>query len=136
MSKGSIAVPKVNNWMRTESAVIYNKMNTLRTVFLLLLSNSFMTFAWYGHLKFKNAPLWLAILVSWGVAFFEYLLQVPANRWGYGDLSAYQLKIIQECINLSVFILFAFFYLGEGLNVRYLASMALVLTAVGVAFYK
>ncbi|NBU20869.1 hypothetical protein EBS43_05590 [bacterium] len=86
-------------------------MNTLRTVFLLLLSNSFMTFAWYGHLKFKNAPLWLAILVSWGVAFFEYLLQVPANRWGYGDLSAYQLKIIQECITLSVFILFAFFYL-------------------------
>jgi uncharacterized protein (DUF486 family) len=136
LSKGSIAVPKVNNWMRTESAVIYNKMNTLRTVFLLLLSNSFMTFAWYGHLKFKNAPLWLAILVSWGVAFFEYLLQVPANRWGYGDLSAYQLKIIQECITLSVFILFAFFYLGEELNVRYLVSMALVLTAVGVAFYK
>ena len=136
MSKGSIAVPKVNNWMRTESDVIYKKMNTLRTVFLLLLSNSFMTFAWYGHLKFKNAPLWLAILVSWGVAFFEYLLQVPANRWGYGDLSAYQLKIIQECITLSVFILFAFFYLGEELNVRYLVSMALVLTAVGVAFYK
>ena len=136
MSKGSIAVLKVNSWMRTESAVIYNKMNTLRTLFLLLLSNSFMTFAWYGHLRFKNAPLWLAILVSWGIAFFEYLLQVPANRWGYGDLSAYQLKIIQECITLFIFILFAFFYLGEGLNVRYLVSMALVLAAVGVAFYK
>ena len=111
-------------------------MNILRTVLLLALSNTFMTVAWYGHLRFKTAPLWVAILGSWGIAFFEYTLQVPANRWGYQDLSAYQLKIIQECITLCVFILFAAFYLNEGLNLRYLVSLALIAAAVGVAFYK
>src|ERR1035437_8370574 len=70
-------------------------MTTFRTIAMLFLSNCFMTAAWYGHLRFKSAPLWLAILASWGLAFFEYTLQVPANRWGYGALSAYQLKIIQ-----------------------------------------
>lgn len=82
-------------------------MTTLRTIVMLFLSNCFMTAAWYGHLRFKSAPLWLAILASWGLAFFEYTLQVPANRWGYGALSAYQLKIIQECITFCVFIAFA-----------------------------
>lgn len=103
---------------------------------LLILSNCFMTMAWYGHLRYKTAPLYAAILASWGLAFFEYLLQVPANRWGYGTLSAYQLKILQECITLTVFIAFAALYLGEGINLRYGISFALVLAAVGVAFYK
>lgn len=111
-------------------------MNTLTTVLLLVASNCFMTAAWYGHLKFKSAPLWLAILASWGIAFFEYLLQVPANRIGYGELSAYQLKIAQEAITLVVFVLFAAFYFGEGMSVRYGVSFALIFAAVAVAFYK
>lgn len=107
-----------------------------RTVGLLLLSNCFMTAAWYGHLKFKGAPLWVAILGSWGLAFFEYLLMVPANRLGYGELTAYQLKLIQECITLTVFIVFAALVLGEGFSLRYGISFVLILMAVGVAFYK
>jgi uncharacterized protein (DUF486 family) len=111
-------------------------MTTLRTVFMLFLSNCFMTAAWYGHLKFRSAPLWLAILASWGLAFFEYTLQVPANRWGYGTLSAYQLKILQECITFCVFVGFASLFLGEGMTLRYGISFALILGAVAVAFYK
>lgn len=111
-------------------------MSVLRTVFLLFLSNCFMTAAWYGHLKFKSAPMWIAILASWGLAFFEYTLQVPANRLGYGTLSAYQLKLLQECITLCVFIGFAALVLGEGLSLRYGVSFALILLAVAVAFYK
>lgn len=95
-----------------------------------------MTMAWYGHLRFKSAPLWLAILASWGLAFFEYTLQVPANRFGYGTLNAYQLKILQECITLGVFVAFAALYLGEGFSVRYGISFVLIFTAVAVAFYK
>ena len=95
-----------------------------------------MTFAWYGHLKFKASPLWLAVLASWGIAFFEYVLQVPANRYGYGTLTAYQLKILQESITLCVFIGFAAFYLGESLSLRTATSFALILAAVAVAFYK
>jgi uncharacterized protein len=95
-----------------------------------------MTIAWYGHLKHKSAALWMAILVSWGIAFFEYVLQVPANRIGYGVASAYQLKILQECIALVVFMGFAALYLGEGLTLRYSFSMLLILAAVAVAFYK
>lgn len=111
-------------------------MNTsyLPTVGLLLLSNCFMTAAWYGHLRFKAAPLWIAILASWGLAFFEYLLQVPANRLGYGKLSAYQLKILQECIALAVFMVFAALFLGEGMSVRYAISFTLIVAAVAVAF--
>ena len=111
-------------------------MNAWAAAGLLLLSNCFMTVAWYGHLKFKSAPLWLAILASWGIAFFEYVLQVPANRIGYGALSAYQLKILQEAITLGVFMAFAAIALGEGLQPRYLVSFALITAAVAVAFYK
>lgn len=111
-------------------------MNTLITIGLLILSNCFMTLAWYGHLKFKSSPLWIVILASWGIAFFEYTLQVPANRIGYGNLSAYQLKILQECITLCVFIGFAALYLGEGLTTRYCISFLLIFAAVSVAFYK
>lgn len=95
-----------------------------------------MTTAWYGHLKFEKAPMWLAIIASWGIALFEYAFQVPANRLGYGTLTAYQLKILQECITLCVFIGFAALVLGEGLTLKYGLSFLLVLAAVGVAFYK
>ena len=95
-----------------------------------------MTAAWYGHLKFKSTPLWLAILASWGLAFFEYTLQVPANRIGSADLSTYQLKILQESITLVVFVGFAAIYFGEGLTLRYGISFGLIFAAVAVAFYK
>jgi uncharacterized protein len=111
-------------------------MNTIYTVGLLIASNCFMTAAWYGHLKFKSSPLWLAILASWSVALFEYTLQVPANRIGYETFSAYQLKILQEGITLCVFVLFAAFYFGEGMTIRYGISFSLILLAVAVAFYK
>ncbi|MDD5699062.1 MAG: DMT family protein [Victivallaceae bacterium] len=92
-----------------------------KTVLLLILSNIFMTFAWYGHLRnLSSKPLILAILCSWGIAFFEYLAQVPANRIGHGTLSLAQLKIIQETITLSVFIPFTIFYMNEGLKWDYL----------------
>jgi uncharacterized protein (DUF486 family) len=106
----------------------------LRAAVLLTLSNLFMTAAWYGHLRFTRAPLLLAILASWGIALFEYCLQVPANRIGYRVLSAYQLKVMQEAITLVVFMGFAAFWLGEGVQVRYLASFALLFLAVVVAF--
>jgi hypothetical protein len=94
-----------------------------------------MTAAWYGHLRFRRAPLLLAVLASWGIALLEYLLQVPANRIGYRVLSAYQLKVLQEAITLVVFMGFAAVWLGEGMQLRYLVSFALVLTAVAVAFH-
>ena len=85
----------------------------LKAIGLLILSNIFMTIAWYGHLRdLKSRPLWIAIAVSWGIAFFEYCLQVPANRAGYGVFTLPQLKIIQEVITLVVFVLFAWFYMG------------------------
>ena len=95
-----------------------------------------MTAAWYGHLKFKSSPLWIAILASWGLALFEYALQVPANHLGYGALSAYQLKSLQESITLCVFMVFAALFLGESLTLRYGLSLVLIFAAVGVAFYK
>ena len=111
-------------------------MVIFRTVILLILSNIFMTTAWYGHLRFKSWPMWLAILAAWSVALLEYCFQVPANRLGYGTLSAYQLKILQECITLVVFVGFAAFALGEGFTLRHAASFTLIFAAVAVAFYK
>jgi uncharacterized protein (DUF486 family) len=106
----------------------------VKAALLLLASNTFMTVAWYGHLRFKKAPLAVAIFASWGIALFEYMLQVPANRIGYGSLSAYQLKILQEAITLVVFVIFAAVWLGEGFQPRYLVSFGLVFAAVVVAF--
>lgn len=106
----------------------------MRTVLLLLVSNVFMTFAWYGHLRFKGAPLWIAIVGSWLIAFFEYCFQVPANRIGYGQFNAAQLKIIQEVITLVVFTVFSIFYLREGFRWNYALSFACVLGAVFFAF--
>jgi uncharacterized protein (DUF486 family) len=106
----------------------------MKAAVLLVLSNAFMTVAWYGHLRFRRAPLVVAVLVSWGLAFFEYCAQVPANRIGYRVLSAYQLKIMQEAITLVAFVVFASVWLGEGLQPKYLLSMAMILGAVAVAF--
>jgi uncharacterized protein len=119
-----------------ETKGVSPKMKVLYTVGLLIASNCFMTAAWYGHLKFKSYPLWIVILASWGLAFFEYTLQVPANRIGSGELSTYQLKILQEAITLCVFVIFASVYFGEGMTLRYGVSFALVFAAVAVAFYK
>ena len=102
------------------------------TVSLLIASNVFMTFAWYGHLKYTHVPLWQAIAVSWGIAFFEYCLMVPANRWGHGDFSVVQLKTIQEIVTLSVFALFAIFYIGESIRWNHLAAFACL---VGAAYF-
>ncbi|MBL8825715.1 MAG: DMT family protein [Planctomycetaceae bacterium] len=104
------------------------------TIILLTLSNVFMTFAWYGHLKFKESPLLWAILASWGIAFFEYCLQVPANRWGHGTFSAPQLKILQEVITLLVFGVFSVWYLGESLRWNQLVGFVLILAAVVFVF--
>jgi uncharacterized protein (DUF486 family) len=105
------------------------------TPLLLVASNIFMTFAWYGHLKFKDRSLWLVILASWGIAFFEYCLMVPANRIGSTTMSGYQLKILQEAITLVVFIGFAWLYLGETLRWNYALAILMVLGAVALTFY-
>jgi uncharacterized protein (DUF486 family) len=104
-------------------------------IVLLTCSNVFMTFAWYGHLKFKSSPLWLVILASWGIAFFEYLFMIPANRWGSSVYSVTQLKIIQEVITLSVFCCFAIFFLGEKIRWNYVAAFGCILAAVAFAFW-
>jgi len=103
---------------------------------MLVASNIFMTFAWYGHLKFRESPLWIVIPVSWGIAFFEYCLQVPANRLGYNYFSAAQLKVAQEIITLIVFAVFSVFYLKEQLKWNYLVGFALILLAVFFVFKK
>src|SRR6476646_1776331 len=107
----------------------------MRTILLLLLSNVFMTFAWYGNLKDKGLPLWKAILLSWAIAFFEYCFMVPANRIGYGQgMSGFQLKLTQEVITLLVFAAFALFYLKEPFHWRYLVSFLFILGAVYFMF--
>jgi hypothetical protein len=106
----------------------------MSTVVLLIASNVFMTIAWYGHLKHKNVALWQAILVSWLIAFFEYCLQVPANRLGYGRFTGYQLKVIQEVITLGVFIVFAMMYLQEKPRWNYVASFVMLVGAAYLAF--
>lgn len=109
----------------------------LKTIGLLLLSNIFMTFAWYGHLKDKGLPLWKAIVISWGIAFFEYCLMVPANRAGFTNgMSGFQLKITQEIITLLVFSVFAVWYLKEPFETRYLISFLFIVGAVYFAFKK
>ncbi len=102
------------------------------TVLFLVISNTFMTIAWYGHLKHRDAPLIQAILISWLIALFEYCFQVPANRFGYGQFTLYQLKVIQEVITLLVFIAFAWFYFGEPLRWQ---SAAAFLCAVGAVIF-
>ena len=107
----------------------------MKTIVLLIMSNIFMTFAWYAHLRnLRAAPLMVAVLFSWGLAFFEYLLQVPANRAGYGTYTLGQLKIIQEVITLSVFVPFAFFYMDQPLKLNYLWAALCMVAAVYFIF--
>ena len=106
----------------------------MRAALLLTLSNIFMTFAWYGHLRFKDRPLWIVIGVSWGIAFFEYCLAVPANRWGSGVYSAAELKAIQEVITLSVFAAFSILYLGQKLSLMQGAGFALIAAGAFLVF--
>ena len=109
----------------------------LRTIALLTASNLFMTFAWYGNLKNTSLPIWKAILISWGIAFFEYCLMIPANRAGYvAGLSGFQLKLTQEVITLVIFAAFAVLYLKEPLQWKYLLSFICLLGAVYFMFKK
>src|SRR5947209_10612263 len=101
---------------------------------LLTISNTFMTFAWYGHLKYKSSPLWFVIVASWGIAFFEYLFMLPANRWGSRVYSVAQLKIIQEVVTHTVFSVFLVSYLGEKLRWNHLAAFLCILAAVAFTF--
>ena len=110
-------------------------MNVLWTVLLLVCSNVFMTFAWYGHLKsLSTASLWVAILVSWGIAFFEYTLQVPANRLGFETLSVGQLKVMQEVITLLVFVPFSIYFMQQPLKLDYLWAGLCLVCAVYFVF--
>ena len=107
----------------------------MRTIALLVLSNVFMTIAWYRHLKAQHdSPLWAAILVSWGIAFFEYCIAVPANRWGYGQFTLPQLKLIQEVVTLLVFAVFATLYMGVRLNLNHVFAAACLVGAVFFTF--
>ena len=106
----------------------------LTPIVLLLASNVFMTIAWYGHLRHKQVALTTVILVSWGIAFFEYCLQVPANRIGHAVYSAAQLKVIQEVLSLSVFALFSVCYLGESLSWNHLAGFTLIAAGAALVF--
>ena len=111
-------------------------MRQIVPIVLLTISNIFMTFAWYGHLKFKNTALWLIILVSWGIAFFEYCFQVPANRIGHTVYSAAQLKTIQEVITLIVFSIFSVLYLKEEFRWNYLVGFFFIILAVFFIFKR
>lgn len=102
---------------------------------LLVCSNVFMTFAWYGHLKFRDRPIWMVILASWGIAFFEYWLAVPANRWGSAVYSAAELKAMQEVITLTVFVVFSFFYLGQRVSPIQLAGFVLIAGGAFLVFH-
>lgn len=98
----------------------------LTPILMLLASNIFMTFAWYGHLKYTASPLWIAVLASWAIAFFEYWLAVPANRWGSAVYATAELKTMQEVITLTVFAAFSVLYLGEKLNINHGIGFALI----------
>ena len=103
-------------------------------ILMLLVSNIFMTFAWYGHLKYQSSALWVAVLASWGIAFFEYCLVVPANRWGSAEFSTAELKTIQEVVTLLIFAGFSVFYLGEKITINHGVGFALICTGAFFVF--
>ena len=111
-------------------------LNAMWTILLLIGSNIFMTFAWYGHLKFKEVSLWKVILVSWGIALFEYCLQVPANRIGAKTFSPEQLKVIQEVITLTVFGVFSVFYFGDKLHWNHAVAFGCLIAGAFFMFHK
>jgi hypothetical protein len=126
-----------HNLSRTLSATSTERTTrSMRTIALLTISNIFMTFAWYGHLKYRDVPLYKVVVVSWLVAFFEYCFQVPANRIGSYEFTAAQLKTIQEVITLTVFAVFSVLYLKQPLRWNYLAGFALIVAAVAVIFKR
>ena len=108
----------------------------MRTILLLTMSNIFMTIAWYGHLKHRSSALWKVILISWGIAFFEYCFQVPANRIGSYEFTTAQLKTIQEIITLSIFPVFSVFYLGDKFTWNYAVGFAFIVVAAFFMFHK
>ena len=107
----------------------------MKTVLLLICSNIFMTIAWYGHLKYRKAPLFKVIVLSWLIAFLEYCFQVPANRIGYREFTAFQLKVIQEVVTLCVFTAFAWLYFGEEIKLNHVVSFLFLIGAVAAAFW-
>lgn len=111
-------------------------MTAIKVIGLLIISNIFMTFAWYGHLKFKEKPLLIVILASWSIALFEYCFQVPANRIGHGTFTAPQLKTMQEAITFAVFAVFSFFYLKERPTLYDHLSFALIFVAVAISLFQ
>jgi uncharacterized protein (DUF486 family) len=112
------------------------ELNIVRTIVLLFISNVFMTFAWYGHLKYRSEALWKVVLASWGIAFFEYCFQVPANRIGSYEFNTAQLKTIQEVITLTVFAGFSVLYLGEKFKWNYAVGFAFMVVAAFFVFHK
>jgi len=106
----------------------------LTPILLLVASNVFMTFAWYGHLRFTDRPLWLVVVASWGIAFFEYCLQVPGNRIGFRVYNPAQLKTIQEIVTLVVFMVFSVTYLGAAIKWNHLVGFALIVVAAFLIF--
>jgi uncharacterized protein len=115
----------------------WSEFHEMKTITLLVCSNVFMTFAWYGHLKdLRDKPIWVAILVSWGIAFFEYCLQVPANRAGYSTMTLPQLKILQEIITILVFVGFAHFYMKKNIGLDFLWASLCMLGAVYFIFRR
>ncbi len=108
----------------------------MRTIGLLIISNCFMTYAWYGHLKHPGVPLWKAILISWAIAFLEYCFMVPANRLGYGQFTGAQLKTIQEVITLTIFAIFSVIYLKEPFRWNYAVAFGFIVLAVVFMFKK
>lgn len=121
---------------RAGSSMPFNLSVPMVTIGLLICSNVFMTFAWYGHLRYPGAHLIQVIFISWGIAFFEYCLQVPANRIGFGHFTAAELKTIQEIISLTVFMVFSVFYLGEGIKWNYIVGFAMIVGAAFVIFHE
>lgn len=111
-------------------------MNAIYTLLLLTVSNIFMNFAWYGHLKFKEQALWKVILISWGIALFEYIIIVPTNRYGNQTFSVFQLKIMQEIITIVVFVFIAILYFKESLKWNYIAGFVCIIAAAFFVFYK
>ncbi|MCI0500096.1 MAG: DMT family protein [Planctomycetales bacterium] len=143
---GSLTFPARNNRLLfgspagmltgRKNTVLSQRKDAMKTIILLTISNIFMTFAWYGHLKFKSKSLWIVIIASWAIAFFEYCFQVPANRIGHGQFTAAQLKTIQEIITLTVFAAFSIFYLREEFRWNYLVGFIFILLSVFFVFYE
>ena len=128
----------IKNILKSQDILLYNNsmIKNILPVLMLTISNVFMTFAWYGHLRHKSTALWVVILISWGIAFFEYCFQVPANRIGHEVYNAAQLKTIQEIITLIVFSVFSVLYLKEEFRWNYLVGFLFIILAAFFIFKK